>query len=346
MDVLIFRLKYFSRLLFILNFLGCSYYGSINLKKYKLSETPQKIIWLHVPGFDEQHISLLKFFYESAKKKTSFEQAACFGKTWSYNLYSLRPNHHNSFLSQISGSQNISGECSDYDMKPIWSYFFEMGHDIGVLEKLSMNKDSLAGSVKCSKENFLKEIVLFKMKKNRGENFFHAEEIKEFKRGKVYYDKSCQKEKCYNSLFVNIKSMLEKNYFKDKEKFFFLIRDDTFYNGLVQKDFKKIKNYLFEIDKIFNYLISLQEEDPTLLVFLSSSESIPIELPPQGLKWKDISDGKNRLIYHRSSLLSPIWAIGPRAENYCGIYEEADIMRRTLRTFDKKNLHIFDIPII
>ena len=149
-------MKYFIPILIILiNAPSCSYYGSINLKKHKFSKQPKKIIWLHFAGLDEEHISLLKFFYKSTNRKTSFESATCFGKTWRYNLYELRPSHYSSFLSQALGTQNIKQSCEDYDSRPIWSYLSDHKYQSGILENVTDSKYSLTHSTTCRKENFL-----------------------------------------------------------------------------------------------------------------------------------------------------------------------------------------------
>ena len=149
-------MKYLYFLICLLNCLGCTYYGSINLKKHEFAKRPRKIIWLHFSGLDEEHISLLKFFYKSTKRKTSFENASCFGKIWRYNLYQLRPDHYSSFLSQALGTQNITQTCKDYDVRPMWGHLSDHGYQAGILEKVANPKQSVAHSKVCNKVGFFK----------------------------------------------------------------------------------------------------------------------------------------------------------------------------------------------
>ena len=338
-------MKYLYFLFCLLGCLGCTYYGSINLKKHKFAEQPQKIIWLHFSGLDEEHISLLKFFHKNTSLRTSFENASCFGKVWRYNLYQLRPNYYSSFLSQALGTQNITQTCKDYNLKPMWSYLSDYGYDAGILEKVENSQQSLAHSKVCKKKDFLKETVLWEMQLKNGPYSFHAQEAANFTPGKIYYDKSCHKSGCYNSLLTNARAMFN-GYFKGKQNFIFIVRDDTLSRYFSQKDLTKIKGQLLEVEKVFEYFLKLQKQYPDMLVLLTTSESLPIELPRRGEEWRDLVKGKDHLIYHKFSLLSPVWALGVRAENYCGLYEEAEILRRTLNNFTKERLHIFGIPVM
>ncbi|MCY4644331.1 MAG: hypothetical protein OXB88_06890 [Bacteriovoracales bacterium] len=213
------------------------------------------------------------------------------------------------------------------------------------MEKISRPKASLIHSTECKKESFLKDVVLWRMWPKKGHHFFHAQESGFFEEGKTYYDKSCQKKGCFNSLLINIRAIME-GHFKGKQKFAFIIRDDTLARYLVRKKMNKIKSYLLEIEKMFEYFVNLEKEHSDMLVLLTTSEPRPLELPTRGRQWRDFVRGKDRLIYRKSSVLSPVWALGAGAENYCGLYEEAEVLNRTLNNFTKKRLHFFGIPIM
>ena len=339
-------MRYLCRSIILLILVGCSHYGSIGLKNHRFETQPKKIIWLHFPGLSEEHISLLKFFYENSLIKTSFEKALCFGQLWQYNIYKLRPRHNDGFLSQVLGTQNIKGECGDYKGKPIWDYLSESGYDTGILERVVEEEHSLERSKFCKEDNFLRHAILWKMKKTKSANFFHAKKKINFRMGEVYYDESCKGKNCYHSLLHNVKSMIEQGHFKDKSKYLFIIRDDSLYQNFFVKNLDKSKDHLLEVERIFDYLLELQKNEPNMLVLLTSSESIPIELPKRGEGWRELNRNKNNLIYKNSSLFSPVWAIGARAENYCGLYEEAEIFHRTLYNIRNKTFQIFGIQIM
>ena len=337
-------MKYLGSFFVLLGSLSCSHYGSINLKKHEFAKQPNRIIWLHFSGLNEEHISLLKFFHKNTMRKTSFESASCFGKMWGYNLYQLRPKHHSGFLSQALGTQNIKQTCQDYDARPIWSYLADYGYQSGILEKTSYPKYSLAQASVCKKDDFLKETVLWRMQRGDSD-LFHAQEEVKFNAGKIYYDKSCHRDGCYNSLLTNIRAIME-GHFKRESRFIFTIKDDGLYQYLTQKNMNEVKNYLLEIERVFEYFIAQQKNDPKMLVLMTTSESLPVEMPRRGRGWKEIARGKDNLIYRRNSLLSPVWALGVRAENFCGLYEEAEILHRTLNNSTKKKLYLFGIPIM
>ena len=66
----------------------------------------------------------------------------------------------------------------------------------------------------------------------------------------------------------------------------------------------------------------------------------------KGKGWGSFIAGKNNLIYKRSSVISPLWVKGPRAENYCGMYEEAEFLQRTMQNFTKKRLEVLGLPVM
>ena len=229
----------------------------------------------------------------------------------------------------------------------MWSYLAERGYQTGILEKVENPKYSLIHSRACHEKNFLKDTILWRMQPGKGGNTFHAEErTTRFDLGKVYNDKSCHKDGCYNNLLTNIRAIMEKGHFKGLSRFAFIVRDNSLSQYLIQKKLDKVKSYLLEIERVFEYFVTLQKNNSDMLVFLSTSESLPIELPKRGKGWRNLAQGKNNLIYRRPSLLSPVWAIGVRAENYCGIYEEAEILRRTLNNFTPQRMHILNVPVM
>lgn len=109
-------LRIFSFLLLV----GCAQVTSLNLQKHQFGKLPVKIVWLQVAGLSEEHLAMLKYSYPTVDVKTSFEKSLCVGKAWSYNLYDIRPEPADGFLSQMTGKKNVKGTCEDYELRPIW----------------------------------------------------------------------------------------------------------------------------------------------------------------------------------------------------------------------------------
>ena len=86
------------------------------------------------------------------------------GNMWNFNLFKIRPSARESFLSQITGSQNIKGRCEDYQNTPIWNYFEGRGRVSGQLNP-GFPKGSLVFSKECHRQNgdFYKNFILWRM---------------------------------------------------------------------------------------------------------------------------------------------------------------------------------------
>ena len=103
----------------ILLFASCAQVTSLNLTKHQFGVQPRKIIWVQIAGFSREHVALLKYDYRNSSNQTSFEKFLCYGSTWEYNLYDIRPSYKSSFNSQVTGKSNITNTCSDYEEQPI-----------------------------------------------------------------------------------------------------------------------------------------------------------------------------------------------------------------------------------
>lgn len=321
---------------------GCARVQTLNLEPHAYSERPDHIVWVQVAGFSEEHIPLLRFNVSEADHKTNLEQVDCVGKMWNYNLYQLRPSAAKSFLSQINGSKNIKGTCEDYSVVPSWRYLEDAGYNVSVLESGADASQTLEGALGCSNN---KTIDLEKMRLYRmgasgsgSQKTFHyqdsPEQSRESLRPGLYYDRSCQRGICYSSLTNNFRSLWSLNS-RDHRRTVFVVRDFSFQNALKKKDISLAKESLQEIDRIVSSVKNDKGDD--ILVVVSGAESLMLEFPAQGKEWADFEKSGKNLLYKNSSLMSPVLAKGAMAENFCGIFDESEMLKRMIyKPEDKK----------
>ena len=92
--------------------------ANIKPSRKKFNIKSQKVIWFQIPGFSENHLSLLKLSGKSTNQKLSFEKGQCFGKIWRYNLFNLRPSSFEGFMTQMTGRKSLKSNCTDFTKKP------------------------------------------------------------------------------------------------------------------------------------------------------------------------------------------------------------------------------------
>ena len=304
---------------------SCSYKHVINNQSHVFERVPKKLIWLQVAGLSESHFVYLKLANGKPNFKIAPEAATCFGKQWGYNLYSMRSSSESSMLTQLTESKNMKNTCEDYLKDPFWENILDDSIKIGVLEIGSEGK-----KCKGEKRDFFSKAVHWKMESSRKRDLtFHQDMKDPFEKGKVYYDVSCKKGRCYSTAEGNIKSLYKK-YFENSSDFIFIIRDFSLEKMLKKKNFNSFAEKAGELNYLANYLFHEAEQDENLLVLITGASSIPVELPAQGYKnWKDAKSMTKKLLYKRSSILSPVMAKGAGAEKFCGIFEESQVVKRT-----------------
>lgn len=310
---------------------SCSVPETINLKKHQFSVTPRHIIWFQIAGLSSEHLAMLKFSLPVDRYRTSFEEQACMGNAWSFNLFKLRPNAKNGFMSQLTGSKNIKGACSDYGLTPIWDYLHEKGFHSGVLESEARASNSILPGTSCYEKNkeFFSNTIIWRMNSKANASFdgFHFQLRPNFSVGSAYYDKSCSNKGCYSNIYVNAK-YLWKEYFSSKQKSFFIVRDFSYADALKKKDVVKAREALKHLDKLHAYFKRLR--DSRILLLVSGSATQNFEFPKQGTDWSGFDKKGSNVLYRSTSLLSPVYATGPRSENFCGMFEEFQIFKRIL----------------
>ncbi len=312
---------------------GCSKVRTINLEPHTFSSRPSHIIWMQVAGLDEEHLAMIRFSKDSADMKTSLEMSRCVGTVWSYNLFDLRPSAEMSFLSQINGRKNLKGTCDDYDIKPIWSYTEKLDYISGVFESQTKGPDLYQKLEACKKnESFLEDIYFWKMGQAQPTSkvsFYNQMDKTNFTKGGIFYDDSCQTGVCYSSFGGNVTNVYHR-FVEGKGKTLFIIRDFSYQNALLEKNYPKAREHLVAIDKMFGEFVSFAKNKGNTLVLLSSAGARNLELPQRGKEWEKFDLQGKGVVFKKQALVSPVFAYGSNAENFCGMFEESEIMKRIL----------------
>ena len=307
---------------------GCAQVTSLNLQKHQFGKIPTQIVWIQVAGLAPEHLALLKYSMPSIETKTAFEQSLCIGQTWEYNLYDLRPDAFTGFMSQLTGKKNIKNQCSDYQLKPIWSYLADQGYSVGIFEGELKPEQSLMRADTCQEgREFLNNTILWKMAKNSKGKTFHVNENKKYRANTVYYDKSCSQKECFSTLSANIEKTF-KTFSRSSKNFVYLIRNFQYANYLKQKNIQKAKAELSELNAILSYFQGLASKNRDMLVLLTSAKSIGVDFPRNGKEWQAYERDGKFLMTRNSKLLSSVYVSGARAENFCGIYDQSQILKR------------------
>jgi hypothetical protein len=312
------------------------------MERHTFDTDPQTVVWFQIAGLAEEHLALLRYSYQEASRKTSFETYSCGGKLWNYNLYNIRPSSTESFNSQMLGVANIKGNCEDLNHKPIWSDFQEKGHDVVFFEIGAHKDQGLRKFLGCEnfKKYYHKTTILEMVEKPKAsEDLFHFQDKKKFSAGKIYYDKSCRGNGCYSSILNNADMVLTEIQRRNKPFNFLIVRDFSFERALAQNKIGKAREILLELDSLhFNIKKVMLNKDKETLVLVTSTAARPIEFPNQGKQWKSYEKAGKNIIYKKPSLISSAWAWGSRAENFCGFYEESQIFSRFSSPFKGQGL--------
>lgn len=329
-------IRIFSLLTFLL---GCAQVTSLNLQKHEFGVQPRKIIWIQVAGLKPEHFALLKYDKVKAGYATSFEKFLCYGNIWQHNLYKLRPNINSSQLTQLTGKNNIKQSCEDYKHKAIWSYLGEQGYKTALFKtKIKSNPKK---SCEAEKKNFYKNLIVWKMdrKAKKNINYFHLEKDDVYKKNKVYYDTACLTGKCFNSISKNIAATFER-FNKNAKRFLYVFQDRSFYESLNYNNFNKAKRVLNELDLSIRYFQSYISENKDALLLVTGLNSLDINYPLEGKRWEQYLKRGKFISSNKSELVSPVMALGARAENFCGIYNQSEVLTRIFSGAKQQGLEL------
>ncbi|MGE3609035.1 MAG: hypothetical protein AB7I27_05565 [Bacteriovoracaceae bacterium] len=311
--------------------LGCAQVTSLNLKKHQFGILPTKIIWFQIAGLEEEHLAMLRF-QQSGETRTAFEEGDCIGKTWDYNLYDLRTKAEASFLAQLTGKKNIKLNCQDASLRPIWSYLNNNGYNTGIIENGASSTQSLTSMNQCGEEGvvFLSSLYFWSRQEppKNSESFLFQQSIP-LKANQIFYDRTCNAKSCF-STFTDITKSVYNRFRGISQKHMLIVRDFSYLAALEKKDFLKAKEILSDIEKSVAYANDLAKSSSDYLVLVTTGESRFVDMPDQGKGWYDFVKNGSHAQAKRARLTNLLLATGSRAENFCGMYEDAEIMERIL----------------
>lgn len=323
-------MKFFLLLFFVF---GCAQVTGLNMRKHQFGRQPTKIIWFQVAGLDHEQLAMLRFGFPTSADKTTLESSVCFGQAWSFNLYHLRPTPHQSMLTQITGKKDVAGTCDDWRLKPLWSYLGANSYRSGILEIDARNDESLLGAKACGEkgQNYLDESILWTM---RAENPLGAEGYlpavaQDFRPGKVYWDKTCNAQGCGTALRASLASIY-RQFSKNSSRHLLLVRDFSLKHALERQNLIAAREVLREIDKTAEAFYQLAEGSDDILVLVTGAGAVDVDFPAEGKEWQTFDLKGAGALPRRGELMSPVFAQGARAENFCGMYEESQIFERLL----------------
>lgn len=332
----------FIKILLFITLIGCAQVTSLNLKKHQFGKLPVKIVWLQVAGLTEEHLAMLKYSYPTVDVKTSFENSLCMGKTWAYNLYDIRPEASSGFLSQITGKKNIKNSCEDFKLQPIWSYMLPKGYKVGIFEGESSQKQSLLYSrSSCNNNDFLKDVHFWRMDKKApsGSKDFHVEAISNFYPNEVYYDKSCLSGECFTTVANNVTKVFE-SFSRNTNNYLYIVRNFKYAQKIKENRVSEARDELTQLNKIVAYFQGLANKRNDFLLLVTSAEPVHTEFPRSGKEWGAYEKAGKFFKAKKSNLMGTVMVSGARAENFCGIYDQSDILPRIFSGAKQQGLEL------
>ena len=270
-------------------------------------------------------------FREPGEVKTSFEENICFGKSWTYNLYQIRPSAKNSFLSQITGKKNITGTCEDTNQRPIWSYLSASGYQTGILEIGATSDTSLVSLTQCGEKGltFLSNTYLWQRQMApSGAGTWHSSDVP-LVQNKIFYDRTCGQKSCSSTILEDASAVYER-LSRHTRRHVLIVRDFTYLEAIQNKDFLRAREILHDLERSYGYFLKLAKESSETLVLLSTADSRFIDMPDQGKPWYEFEKNGANAQTKRAELMNMVLASGARAENFCGVYDDSDIFERIL----------------
>lgn len=310
--------------------LGCAQITSLNLQKHQFGVLPLRIVWFQVAGLEEEHVSMIRF-REPSEKRTSFEESVCFGKSWSYNLYNLRPGARNGFLSQINGKKNINGTCDDVSQRPIWSYLSESSYKTGVIEIGAGKDTSLLSLTDCGETGltFLSNLYLWQRQMApSGAATWHATDVP-LEQNKIFYDRSCGPRGCSSTIVEDVRAVYDRLE-RSERRHVLIVRDFSYLAALEKKDFILARQILADLERAYGTFLKEAKDSSDMLLLLTTADSRFIEFPNQGEAWYEFEKTGAKAEAKRTELMNMVLATGARAENFCGVYDDSDIFERIL----------------
>lgn len=310
----------------LLFLIACSSGEHLNRYDHSFGVKPTRVIWLQVPGLSLEHLSVLKFYSSDLRDKTEFEKFHCLGKMWNYHTSDLRPNTDKSLMSQLTGQLSIEGNCNDYQLTPVWKIEDKIRYKVGFF-----SDQNLASSCQKEANDFFGSATRWYMGKKgsvKGD-FFNADETSSFNDGEVYFDRSCQGDKCYRDFDDNIKNTFSR-FISGKNFYFYIAQIRELETLIKNKRVDKIHDFLVKLEGLITYLKSKTSQRSDATILLSSANVKGIEFPRQGRNWKNELSSRKDVYYRRAQTQSPVLAYGARAESFCGMFHQSELPLRLL----------------
>jgi hypothetical protein len=107
--------------------------------------------------------------------------------------------------------------------------------------------------------------------------------------------------------------------------------------ALKNKDISYAKEVLLEIERIVDWVKNQKRND--ILLIITGAESLNIEFPKEGKEWAEFERSGKNIIFKESSLMSPVLASGPMAENFCGLFDESEMLKRVIYRPERKQFN-------
>ena len=123
---------------------------------------------------------------------------------------------------------------------------------------------------------------------------------------------------------------LWEEHFSRKKGTLLIIRDFEYLAALRENDVRRARKVLEKLEKWHAYFARRNRKKNEILLVVSGSQAYGIEFPQGGKGWAAFEKKGGGIVYRNSALLSPVYASGPWAENFCGIFEESQMLKRFL----------------
>jgi hypothetical protein len=146
---------------------------------------------------------------------------------------------------------------------------------------------------------------------------------------KIFYDRSCGAKSCASTILEDTTAVYERLSRHDR-RHILLIRDFSYLEALESKDIVKAREILGDIERSYGHFLKLAKESSDTLVLMTTADSRFIDMPDQGKAWYEFEKSGTNVQAKRPELMNMVLATGARAENFCGIYEDADVFERIL----------------
>lgn len=324
--------------------IGCSRTEYIGFNQHEQGLYPRKIIWLQIAGLSPEHHVFSKLTDSFLDKKSIFETFICQGTTWGYSPYALRSQPYLEFQRQVTGKDLFNGDCKGYREPAIWSMFAKLNnYKLAFYESGNDKKQSVIQSLGCESKYLdpMFSIVETRDPKNTQMKPYSYTDQTKYESSAIFYDEMCKENGTCSSNFYYNSMGIYKKYLSAQNKYLYILRDFKFYNLLKNKKLTEAKEYYSMLEKTLSDLIKMVDLKDTL-VLVTSASAIPIEFPLEGASWKAYQEKGANVLFKNESLMSPTYAIGARAENFCGSYKTTEILERILKQNNKFKID-FDI---